>query len=90
MKKRIISLILTFALLLSVLIGCNSETEPKATTDNSGGTTAQTAGQTPDGEQTPEIDPNTKETNEPSAEDSNDPSKDEPATLPEPVEAEPA
>ena len=90
MKKRIISLILTFALLLSVLIGCNSETEPTATTDNSGGTTAQTAGLTPDGEQTPEIDPNTKETNEPSAEDTNDPSKDEPAALPEPVEAEPA
>ena len=82
MKKRILSLALTLALLLSAFAGCGKENEPAAASDNSGGTAAQTAGQTPTGEQTPEIDSN--------AEDTNEPSEDEPAPSPATVEEEPA
>ena len=58
MKNRILTLILTLVLLLTAFAGCSNKTDPTPTSDNSGGTTAQTAGQTPTGEQTPEIDSN--------------------------------
>ena len=82
MKNRILTLILTLVLLLTAFAGCSNKTDPTPTSDNSGGTTAQTAGQTPGGEQTPGMDSN--------AEDTNEPSKDEPGPSPAPVEEEPA
>ena len=82
MKNRILTLILTLVLLLTAFAGCGKENEPAAASDNPGGTAAQTAGQTPAGEQTSGMDPNADEPNEPS--------EDEPAPSPATVEEEPA
>ena len=82
MKVKMCSFVLMLVLIIFTFAGCSGKTEPTPTSDNSGGTTAQTAGQTPTGEQAPGIDSN--------SEDTNNPSKDEPAPSPEPVEEEPS
>ena len=51
MKVKMCSFVLMLVLIIFTFAGCSGKTEPTPTSDNSGGTTAQTAGQTPTGEQ---------------------------------------